>query len=206
MQLNHANAVYTVGHSDHSLERFVFLVKGAGITAIADVRSSPFSRFHNQFNREPLKKALQREGVQYVFLGKELGARPQDQSCYRNGIAEYGLIAKTALFRQGVDRVIQGAENFRIALMCAEKEPLDCHRTILVSHDLASKGITIRHVLADGRIENHAETEERLLKLTEQETADFFAGDSLERAYEIRGRAICFKEVKAVAEPQRQAG
>ena len=185
--------VYTIGHSNHSIEHFVSLVKQAGISAIADVRSSPYSRIHSQFNREPLKETLRREGVQYVFVGKELGARPQDRSCYRDDIAEYALIEKSALFKKGIDRVVRGAETFRIALMCAEKEPLDCHRTVLVSRKFASQGIRIRHILADGRIENHSETEKRLLTLTHQESADLFAGDPLERAYEIRGREICFK-------------
>ena len=195
------NVIYTIGHSNHSIEHFVSLVKQAGVSAIADVRSSPYSRYNGQFNKEPLKETLRREGVQYVFVGKELGARPQDKSCYHEGIAEYALIEKSALFKKGIDRVIQGAETFCIALMCAEKEPLNCHRTVLISRNLASEGIEIRHILDDGKIEYHSETEKRLLKLTNQESADLFAGDTLERAYEIRGREICFKEEQKIVEP-----
>src|SRR5258707_92198 len=126
------DTIYTIGHSTHPIEQFVTLLKSVSITAVSDVRSRPYSRMNPQFNREPLKATLRAEGIKYVFLGKELGARSDDQSCYRNGQLQYDLLAGTELFRQGIERMKEGARSFRIALMCAEKEPLDCHRTILV--------------------------------------------------------------------------
>ena len=94
-----------------------------------------------QFNRETLKQHLRRAGIAYVFLGKELGARSEDPSCYVNGKVQYELPAETDLFRQGVDRVRIGMHKYRLVLMCAEKDPLDCHRTILVARHVFALGL-----------------------------------------------------------------
>ena len=79
------NAVYTIGHSTHSIEKLIELLKQQSISAVSDVRSRPYSRMNPQFNRESLKQALRTANIQYVFLGKELGARSEDRRCYRNG-------------------------------------------------------------------------------------------------------------------------
>ena len=100
--------ILTVGHSDHSLKRFIDLLKRHGVTAVADVRSSPFSRLHNQFNREPLRESLNEQGIGYVFLGHELGARSKDPACYLDGRVQYRRLARTELFRRGLERVIRG--------------------------------------------------------------------------------------------------
>lgn len=124
--------LYTVGHSNHSFEKFISLLTANGVTAVADVRSRPFSRRHPQFNEERLAAALAQQGIAYVFLGRELGARPEDPSCYENGKVQYERLSATPAFKAGIERALAGAEKFRVALMCAEKEPLDCHRTLLV--------------------------------------------------------------------------
>jgi len=191
--------VFTVGHSNHTLERFIGLLKDAGITAIADVRSVPYSRYTHQFDRETLADDLRTVGIAYSFLGDELGARPNDKNCYRDGKADYGLIAATPLFQSGLDRVIEGSRKYRIALMCAEKDPLDCHRTILVGRNLKMRGVTINHIHADGHIENFDEAEHRLIKITKQEMDDMFSpsgtpSNPLERAYEIKGKEISYAE------------
>lgn len=123
--------IYTVGHSNHSIEAFISLLQKHGITALADVRSHPYSRHHPQFNRETLQRALRKVDINYVFLGKELGARSENPKCYRNGKVQYGLLAREPSFQEGLARLRKGMESHRIAMMCAEKEPLDCHRTIL---------------------------------------------------------------------------
>lgn len=191
--------VYTVGHSNHTLERFIELLNGAGITAIADVRSVPYSRFNHQFNREALSVDLRSAGIAYSFLGKELGARPNDKKCYREGRANYSLIAATTLFQLGLDRVIEGSRKYRVALMCAEKDPLDCHRTILVGRNLKERGVIINHIYADGHIENGDKAEHRLIKITKQEMDDMFSpsetpSDPLKRAYAIREKEISYAE------------
>jgi uncharacterized protein (DUF488 family) len=171
--------LYTVGHSNHSIDKFVGLLTANGITAIADVRSRPFSRRHSQFNKERLAAALAQHEIAYVFLGKELGARSEDPSCYENGKVQYGRLAATPAFKAGIERVLAGAEKFRVALMCAEKEPLDCHRTLLVSRALESAGASIAHILADGSVEPQEQTMSRLVELVGLSKEDLFQRDDL---------------------------
>jgi uncharacterized protein (DUF488 family) len=164
--------IYTVGHSNHPIEKFLSLLTGNGITAIADVRSQPFSRRFPQFNKERLATTLAEHGIAYVFLGQELGARSNDETCYEDGRVQYQRLAATPLFKQGVDRVLTGAEKYRVALMCAEKEPLDCHRTLLVSRALEQRGASIAHILADGNMETQAQAMTRLTRITRHADID----------------------------------
>lgn len=189
--------IYTIGHSDHSIERFIGLLKQHGITAIADVRSAPYSRFHPQFNKDILASSLEKEGIAYVFLGKELGARPEDPMCYENGKVDFNRIAEREDFKSTLKRVLKGSEKYRIALMCAEKEPLDCHRTILICHNLKRLVVSIKHILSDGMLEDHQDAESRLLKITncEQDLFDRDTKDSerLELAYKKRAGEIAYQ-------------
>jgi uncharacterized protein (DUF488 family) len=157
--------VLTIGHSTHSLEALLALLKKHNVTALADVRSMPFSRFNPQFNKDTFESTLREQGIKYVFLGLELGARSDDHSCYENGRIQYARLARTELFVRGIDRVMRGAREHRIALMCAEKEPLECHRTLLVARALDKQGINISHILGDGLLESHRNTMERLLDI-----------------------------------------
>jgi uncharacterized protein (DUF488 family) len=166
--------IYTIGHSTHSLEEFIGLLKMHAITAVADVRSRPYSRFTPQFDREELEAALRAAGIRYVFLGKELGARSDDPACYSHGRVVYGRLAETPLFSSGLDRLLKGAQQFRICMMCAEKEPLDCHRTILVSRALQKQGVNIVHILADGALEEQPATMSRLMDVVGVPREDMF--------------------------------
>lgn len=187
--------LYTIGHSNHSIAAFLALLAGAGITALADVRSAPYSRRLPQFGRDALRQAVSEAGIAYVFLGDKLGARPADPACYRDGVADYRLIAATPGFAEGIGRLLEGAARHRICLMCAEKEPLDCHRTILVARALRARGARIRHILADGSLEEADAADRRLLAATGLDTGDLFApaADPVERAYASRGQAIAFR-------------
>lgn len=169
-----SNSILTIGHSTHSAEVFLALLRQHGVEVVADVRSSPFSRFNPQFNRENLEHSLRSGGIRYVFLGRELGARSEDPSCYEDGRVQYVRLARTALFQSGLDRVILGAQRYRIALMCAEKEPLECHRTLLVARALAARGQTVEHIHADGHLESHAAAIERLLDVVGVPKQDLF--------------------------------
>ncbi len=169
------HGVLTIGHSTHTLETFVTLLQLHDVTAVADVRSRPYSRFNPQFNREPLADALSRNGVRYVYLGHALGGRPDDPSCYEGGRIRYDLVAGTEPFKGGLVRVVRGAAKYRIALMCSEKEPLACHRTLLVSRALDEQGIDVAHIHADGRAEPHSEAMDRLLDLQKLHRKDLYA-------------------------------
>jgi uncharacterized protein (DUF488 family) len=166
--------IYTVGHSNHPIEKFVGLLTGNGITAIADVRSRPFSRRHPQFNKDRLAATLAEHGIAYLFLGKELGARSEDPAHYEGGKVQYSRLAATAVFQSGVERVLEAANAHRLALMCAEKEPLDCHRTLLVARNLEAKGVTILHILSDGSLEPQAQTMSRLIGMVRLPKDDLF--------------------------------
>lgn len=160
-----APEVFTIGHSNHSFEKFSELLRQHNITALADVRSAPHSRSNPDFNREFLKTKLADAGIAYVFLGRELGARPEDLRFYQRGRVQYRVLAQSPLFRAGLDRVIKGAQSYRLALLCAEKEPLECHRTLLVARELVALGASVAHVHADGSLETYTDAMSRLLKM-----------------------------------------
>ncbi|OGT83057.1 MAG: hypothetical protein A3H91_00055 [Gammaproteobacteria bacterium RIFCSPLOWO2_02_FULL_61_13] len=168
------STIFTIGHSTHPIEAFVDLLRRHGVTALADVRSAPYSRFNPQFNREALEQALDANGIKYVFLGRELGARPADPALYKDGEVQYDRIAQSELFAAGIERVVRGAGEFTIALMCAEKEPGECHRTILISPALALRGLMVRHILADGSLEDHEAVMKRLGRTEEFPQRDLF--------------------------------
>src|SRR5579871_3326123 len=166
--------LYTIGHSNGSIERLIGLLQQHSITAVADVRSQPYSRFNPQFNREVLAGSLKESRLEYVFLGNELGARSDDPQCYRDGKAQYGLMAETETFKRGIARLLKGSERFRVAILCAEKEPLACHRGILISRHLQATGRQVVHILEDGSLENHEATVGRLLALHDLQENDLF--------------------------------
>jgi uncharacterized protein (DUF488 family) len=155
----------TIGYSKHALERFIELLRMHEVTAIADVRSAPYSRLHPDFNREFLQQRLRENGVSYVFLGRELGARPDDPMLYENGRVNYRKLAESARFREGLDRILKEAESHQLALLCAEMEPLGCHRTLLVSRELVALGVSIGHIHADGTLESHDDAMIRLVRM-----------------------------------------
>ena len=156
--------VFTIGHSNHLAEVFLGLLLRHEIEEVVDVRSSPHSRFNPQFNRRTLQTTLAEARVGYVFMGAELGGRPADPACYDSeGRVQYDRLVQTGAFRAGIRQVIRWAGEHRIALMCSEKEPLDCHRTLLIAQVLTARGMAVAHIFADGDLERHAAAMDRLL-------------------------------------------
>ena len=181
----------TIGHSNLPADRFITLLRDSKVSAVIDVRSVPFSRWCPWFSSKPLATELAADGLAYLQLGDELGGRPRDPQLYRDGIADYEAMARRPEFRAGLDRVIDETRRHRVCLLCSEREPLDCHRCLLVGRALAERGVTPGHIRADGTIEPHAVTEQRLLKLAGGE-ADLF-GDPAARladAYRQRARRV----------------
>ena len=167
--------VLTVGHSNHPWDVFVGLLQRHAVTVLVDVRSVPYSRFNPQFNRNRLECELPSCGVRYVFLGRELGARSDDPACYdETGRVQYDRLAHKPAFRRGLDRIVQETARNRVALMCAEKEPLSCHRTILVAPALERRGVEIEHILADGTLEPHTHALHRLIDSLKLPADDLF--------------------------------
>lgn len=191
--------LFTVGHSDHPASDFLDLLSKHGVTAVADVRSAPYSRWNPQFNREALAACLTSAAVKYVFLGAELGARRSEPECYEAGKARYELIARSEGFANGIDRVRRGLERFRMALLCAEKDLLTCHRSILVCRHLRGTVPAIHHILEDGTLESHTELESRLLASAGISEGDLFCSreDLLIEAYSWQGGRIAYVDSRA---------
>lgn len=190
----------TVGHSSHSFLTLIQLLNRHGVTAVADVRSQPHSRFPH-FTRGALEAGLKAEGLGYVFLGKELGARRDESECYIDNRADYERITQLPAFTSGIERLERGAQSHVIALMCAEKDPLDCHRTLLVARHLSRRGASIAHILADGALESQADAKRRLVQMTGAQLTLFEPNLSeeelIQRAYDQRGLQIAYRRTPA---------
>jgi uncharacterized protein (DUF488 family) len=202
--------LFSIGHSNHKIYAFISILQKHGVTAVADVRSYPYSRFLPQFNRASLQEFLAKEGIQYVFLGRELGARPSNQDCYVDGKALYERIAATDVFHEGIQRVQKGLKKHKISLMCAEKDPLTCHRAVLVCQHLRHLDIDINHILKNGDLESHEHLEERMLlkhgfkefseakevqlSLFSQKNGLPTREECLREAYQLQGNKIAYVE------------
>jgi uncharacterized protein (DUF488 family) len=188
--------IFSIGHSTLAYEQFLKLLRGSGVTAVADVRTSPYSRHFPQFNIDELRRELKQDGVAYVFLGKELGGRPSDSTFYCDGVADYEKMSTTSDFKSGIDRVVSGAEKYDIALMCSEKHPLDCHRCLLVSRELVRLGFDTQHIISDGSLISQTKVEVELLEQAGRECDDFFAprSERLSIAYRRRAKKIAFAQ------------
>jgi uncharacterized protein (DUF488 family) len=186
----------TIGHSTHTFERLLELLSTHSIGAVADVRSAPYSRHASHFNREPLAAALRRAEIEYVFLGNQLGARSTDPHCIVAGKVRFDRVARTSTFHHGLERLRQGMESYRIALLCAEKDPTECHRMILVCRALRSNGVRIEHILADGGLESNEDAERRLMRTLNIPESDLFlsAGELIDRAYDTQASRIAYHE------------
>jgi uncharacterized protein (DUF488 family) len=196
------NPIFTIGHSTHPIQTFLDLLQLHGVTALTDVRSAPYSRFNPQFNKAALAASLKSRSIQYVFLGRELGARSEDPSCYEMGRVQYSRLARTELFQSGLDRVLRGAREHRLALMCAEKEPLECHRTLLVARALAERGVAIQHILADGSLETQEAAMLRLLDAVGLPRVNLFRTreELIAEALALQGERIAYVDKRLVAE------
>jgi uncharacterized protein (DUF488 family) len=169
----HTPAIWTVGHSNHPLDALLRLLEGERIEVVADVRSSPFSRFAPQYNREDLERSLRGAGLRYLFLGDSLGGRPAREEHYdAEGRALYWAMSAEPSFQAAIERLEAGARTHRVALLCAEATPRDCHRRLLVGKVLAERGIALRHILPGGSVEL-----EREVKLTAPDDQATLFGD-----------------------------
>jgi uncharacterized protein (DUF488 family) len=196
--------LFSIGHSNIPAARFAVMLQDAAVTAVADVRSMPNSRWCPWFSQKALAVQLGGIGIAYTAMGDALGGRPRDGSLYRDGVADYEEMAKQPEFRTDLDRLQEIIASSRVCLMCAEREPLDCHRFLLVARRLAERGLAVGHILHDGTVEPHAATERRLLAL-DGEAGDLFAAGQDERlaaAYRRRARPVAFRQKV----PMRRAG
>jgi uncharacterized protein (DUF488 family) len=151
--------IFSIGHSNQSVEAFLALLQQYEIQVLVDVRSRPYSRYVAHFNSTPLAAAVRKAGLKYMFMGKELGGRPDGDEFYDGeGHVLYNRVAKAAFFLDGIKRLKEGCRTYRIAMMCSEEDPAVCHRHLLISRVLAEQGVNVAHIRGDG----HVQTEEEL--------------------------------------------
>ncbi|WP_411822461.1 DUF488 family protein [Leptospira sp. 'Mane'] len=187
------NSLFTVGHSNHTIEHFKSILIRHQIDVICDVRSNPYSKYNPQFNKEFLKNELKKSNIKYLFLGKELGARSDKKKYYINNKVKYSLLVKDPLFKIGIKRLEDGMKQYKIALMCAEKDPITCHRMILIIREIREKS-SIQHILENGTLENNSEAESRLMNLHGLEINLFQQNNQLvEQAYDLQADKIAYE-------------
>jgi uncharacterized protein (DUF488 family) len=186
--------IFTIGHSLHAQGMFSSLLRQHHIDVLLDVRSSPFSRRSPQFNRQHLKTWLNGLGIRYSFGGRTLGGRPEDPSLYVRGQASYERMAAIDSFIASLRRIAIAARTTRVVLLCAEADPIECHRFLLVGRCLHARGFDLRHILSNGRLESHSQAEQRMMAVNGLQQADAFSegGDSLATAYERQAARFAF--------------
>ncbi|MBO4648502.1 MAG: DUF488 domain-containing protein [Lentisphaeria bacterium] len=194
------NKIYTIGYVSYSLPGFIEVLKKYGISAVADVRTTPYSQFKPDFNSDVLAENLKSNGICYVPLGRECGARPDNKSCYVNGQVNFDILSATDLFRHGLQRLKKGMEHYCISLMCAEQDPIQCHRYILVARELSKHypELEIINILQNGIIERMEETEFRLLKAYDLDTEEIpgigkSLSERLQEAFALQGEKISYR-------------
>jgi uncharacterized protein (DUF488 family) len=188
--------LFTIGYAAFDyLPSFCKSLKYYNVEAIADVRSVPYSKTRPEFNKEILMNNLKENGIKYVFIGDYCGARIDDISCYVDGCVDYAKVKETEKFKIGIERILKGLLDYRIGLLCAEKDPIYCHRDILICRNLKNHDISINHILADGKLEDNSATEKRLLQILKLTDNDLFLStdEQLELAYDQQGKKIAYK-------------
>jgi uncharacterized protein (DUF488 family) len=188
------------------MDRFLELLRGAGVTVVADVRSQPTSQRLPHFNRGELEHSLRAAGIAYVFLGEQLGGRPDRPSLYdADGRVDYGRVRQTHEFRQGIERLCRGMKSHTIAMMCAEEDPLDCHRGLMITPALVERGVEPGHLRGDGSVESTRAMQDRLLAQTkvgggmlgglfDAMLSDTERRQMLDEAYQAQARRKAFRQ------------
>lgn len=147
-------AAFTIGHSNQAMATFLSLLKQHGIEVLVDVRSQPHSKYATQFDANALNAAVTEEGIKYIFMGREIGGRPQGSGFYDDEeYVLYDRMAKSSVFLEGIARLERGIRQYRVAVMCSEEDPTECHRHLLIARVLKEDGIEVRHIRGDGRIQ-----------------------------------------------------
>ncbi len=150
--------IWTVGHSNHSIEHFLDLLGRRDIAVVVDVRSSPYSGYAKHFNKDTVEGLLKAGALKYLFLGDLLGGRAEGEQFYdERGYVLYDVLSQSAAFQQGMQRLIDGIGTYRVALMCGEEDPTDCHRRLLIGRVLSGRGVHVMHIRGDGRVQTEEE-------------------------------------------------
>jgi len=191
--------IYTVGHSNHQIDFFLELLRFKEINCLIDVRSTPASSYSPQFNQIPLKNYLKNKGVIYMHFKDEFGARHDQESVLdNNGQVNFELFRKTIEFQKGISRVEKGFDKgYKIALMCSEGNPLECHRFSMISVYLNKTGYNVSHILKNKTIKTHSELEQELIKKYRKKIStpslfepDIDSSQIIKEAYKLHNKEI----------------
>lgn len=187
-------SLLTMGHSTHSAGRFLDLIRHFEVACVADVRTKPASSRFPHFNQRPLSNALKTSGIRYWWVGDALGGLPTDPAMFTEGRADYAKMSQAPTFLAGIDEIIERSAHTRLALLCSEHEPLECHRFLLIARELSERGIEIYHILRSGSIETQQEAEDRLLLLRRRAVAQCInRADQLNVAYRVQASRFSFR-------------
>lgn len=196
--------LFTIGHSNAELGAFLAVLKELQVTLLMDVRSRPQSYRFPHFNQLEFEQSLREVGIRYLFLGEELGGRPEDPKAYReDGLVNYRARRKSRAFEAGLERVLSELEQNTLAVMCAEEDPLTCHRFLMICPELVAAGVEPQHIRKGGVLETQREAEDRLLEahhFGDVSSGSLFSAEraaALEDAYDAQARECAFR-----ADPQ----
>lgn len=191
--------IYTIGHSVNTFEKFLKLLRKHKVNCIIDVRSTPFSKYAPQYNKENIKALLNKHGIYYIFMGEEFGARRKESELYNeDGLVDFEKVGKSALFENGVQRVNDGIEKgYNISFMCTEKDPISCHRCILVGREFHKIGYNVCNIMPNGDIQTQDNIEQRLLDMyyRDRNQISLFSNASSEeelinKAYKLQNKEV----------------
>jgi uncharacterized protein (DUF488 family) len=150
--------VYTIGHSNHGMRELLDLLRMHRIEEVVDVRSRPVSGYCPHFDKRRLQVFLEKAGLAYSYLGRELGGMPEDPDLRDGqGRVRYERLRETPVFKKGLERLLQIAKERRPVLMCAEENPARCHRCLAIGASLTDRGVAVLHIRKDGGVQTQQE-------------------------------------------------
>lgn len=202
--------IYTIGYSGFMLDEFIKVLKKYKINALIDVRSSPYSKIYQDYNKLNLQKQLSSNGIIYRNYNNEFGARQEDIRYFTDGYLDFNKYRKSKSFLEGIRKVEEGIKlNYNFALMCAEKDPSTCHRNIMVAKEFYSLGYNVKNILSNGYYESQESIEQRLVDhyFPNRDQLSLFSNalswnDMVEKSYEYRNSEIGYRidevEIKAL--------
>lgn len=157
--------IYSIGHGIKKIETFLNELNSFKISYLVDVRTSPYSKYNPQFNREILKNDLEKAGITYVYLGENLGGLPSDRSCYIDGKVDYDLIKEKGFFKEGLKRlIVANTKNLNVVIMCSESKPEECHRSKLIGQELLKQNISLLHIVSSEKMKEQTTVMNELTK------------------------------------------
>ena len=190
--------LYTIGYSGFSVDEFIMALKQDLIKAVIDIRSAPYSSYYEQYNKDNIKNSLKKHDIHYLFFGDELGAKPKDKKLYSNNVADFAKITNSAAFTNGCKRVMDGLNQFPVCIMCAEKDPINCHRAILITNSFRKiyPEINILHIHSTSNVEQQESLDQRIMAKYNLEHEDLFMNfeERLNAAYLLREKDIAYND------------